>query len=403
MSQLTDDARVKELQDSIAKGGPASAVKTLLQESDAVAAQVLEKMIAPHALKTLEAFPPERRSAIVAGVREVRRSQWEVNQGFDEDSVGRLMELPVGIFPADTKIADAIEALREIVKKTFVTYLYVTDETGKLLGLVVMREMLLADREQTLGDVMLRNPYALAPEMPLQDAMKEAVQRHFPVYPVCDEQGRLVGLVRGDDLFEQNVYQLIVQAGSMVGVEKEERLATVWSRALRLRNPWLLVNLLTAFVAGAVVGLFEGTIAQVTALAAFLPVLAGQSGNTGCQALAVTLRGMALGELSDHSPTRIVVKEAFLGLLNGAVVGVLAGGAMFFFAQNESEPLMLAGIVVAAMIGSCIASGVAGALVPIGLKRLGADPATASSIFLTTATDVVSMGLLLGLATLLLV
>jgi len=403
MSQLTDDARVKELQDSIAKGGPASAVKTLLQESAAVAAQVLEKMIAPHALKTLEAFPPERRSAIVAGVREVRRSQWEVNQGFDEDSVGRLMELPVGIFPADTKIADAIEALREIVKKTFVTYLYVTDETGKLLGLVVMREMLLADREQTLGDVMLRNPYALAPEMPLQDAMKEAVQRHFPVYPVCDEQGRLVGLVRGDDLFEQNVYQLIVQAGSMVGVEKEERLATVWSRALRLRNPWLLVNLLTAFVAGAVVGLFEGTIAQVTALAAFLPVLAGQSGNTGCQALAVTLRGMALGELSDHSPTRIVVKEAFLGLLNGAVVGVLAGGAMFFFAQNESEPLMLAGIVVAAMIGSCIASGVAGALVPIGLKRLGADPATASSIFLTTATDVVSMGLLLGLATLLLV
>jgi len=403
MSQLTDDARVKELQDSIAKGGPASAVKTLLQESDAVAAQVLEKMIAPHALKTLEAFPPERRSAIVAGVGEVRRRQWEVNQGFDEDSVGRLMELPVGTFPADTKIADAIEALREIVKTTFVTYLYVTDETGQLLGLVVMREMLLADREQTLGDVMLRNPYALAPEMPLQDAMKEAVQRHFPVYPVCDEQGRLVGLVRGDDLFEQNVYQLIVQAGSMVGVEKEERLATVWSRALRLRNPWLLVNLLTAFVAGAVVGLFEGTIAQVTALAAFLPVLAGQSGNTGCQALAVTLRGMALGELSDHSPTRIVVKEAFLGLLNGAVVGVLAGGAMFFFAQNEAEPLMLAGIVVAAMIGSCIASGVAGALVPIGLKRLGADPATASSIFLTTATDVVSMGLLLGLATLLLV
>ncbi|MBW2316698.1 MAG: magnesium transporter, partial [Deltaproteobacteria bacterium] len=194
-------------------------------------------------------------------------------------------------------------------------------------------------------------------------------------------------------------YQLIVQAGSMVGVEKEERLATAWPRALRLRNPWLLVNLLTAFVAGAVVGLFEGTIAQVTALAAFLPVLAGQSGNTGCQALAVTLRGMALGELSNHSPLKIVVKEALLGLLNGAVVGVLAGGAMYFFAQDEPEPLKLAVIVFAAMVGSCVASGVAGALVPIGLKRMGADPATASSIFLTTATDVVSMGLLLGFAT----
>ena len=402
MPELTDDARVKELQNSIAEGGPSSAAKTLLQEADSVAAQVLEKMIAPHALKTLEAFPPERRNAILDGVSDGRRKQWEINQDFGEDSVGRLMELPAGIFAAETKIADAIETLREIVKKTFITYLYVCDEAGKLEGLVVMREMLLADREQTLADVMLGNPYYLEPEMALQDAMKEAVQRHFPVYPVCDDKGLLVGLVRGDDLFEQNVYQLIVQAGSMVGVEKEERLATEWPRALRLRNPWLLVNLLTAFVAGAVVGLFEGTIAQVTALAAFLPVLAGQSGNTGCQALAVTLRGMALGELSNHSALKIVTKEAFLGLLNGAVVGVLAGGAMFFFAQNEAQPLMLAGIVLAAMIGSCVASGVAGALVPIGLKKLGADPATASSIFLTTATDVVSMGLLLGLATFLL-
>jgi magnesium transporter len=402
MSTITDDVRVKELQHEIAKGGPQSAAKKLTSEPDDIVAQVLQKMIAPHALKTLEEFPPERREPILNLVNDDRRRQWEVNQTFPEDSVGRLMELPVGIFSDETTVADAIETLREIVKKAFITYLYVVDPDGKLKGLVVMREMLLAERSQTLGDIMLGNPYYLQPGMALQDAMKEAVQRHFPVYPVCDAEGRLVGLVRGDDLFEQNVYQLIVQAGSMVGVEKEERLATAWPRALRLRNPWLLVNLLTAFVAGAVVGLFEGTIAQVTALAAFLPVLAGQSGNTGCQALAVTLRGMALGELSEHSAAKIVAKEAFLGLLNGAVVGVLAGGAMFFFAQGESQPFQLGLIVVAAMIGSCVASGIAGALVPIGLKRLGADPATASSIFLTTATDVVSMGLLLGLATLLL-
>lgn len=399
---VTDDARVKDLQQEIAHSGPQSAAKKLVDEPDTVVAQVLEKMIAPHALQTLETFPPERREGLLGLVAEDRRRQWEINQAFGTDTVGRLMELPVGVFSAETSIADAIETLREIVKKAFITYLYVTDADGRLEGLVVMREMVLADRSQTLGEIMLGNPYFLQPEMPLQDAMKEAVQRHFPVYPVCDANGRLVGLVRGDDLFEQNVYQLIVQAGSMVGVEKEERLGTAWQRALRLRNPWLLVNLLTAFVAGAVVGLFEGTIAQVTALAAFLPVLAGQSGNTGCQALAVTLRGMALGELSEHSAAKIVAKEAFLGLVNGAVVGVLAGGAMFFFASGESAPFQLALIVLAAMTGSCVASGIAGALVPIGLKRLGADPATASSIFLTTATDVVSMGLLLGLATLLL-
>jgi len=402
MPELSDDARVKELQNQIARAGPTSAVKELADESDAVVARVLEKMIASHALQTLEEIPEARRTAILGQVKAERRRQWEVNQGFPPDSVGRLMELPDGVFPAHTTIREAIESLREIVKRSFVTYLYVTDDDGKLQGLVVMREMLLADREQTLADVMLSDPYFLSPEMPLQDAMKEAVQRHFPVYPVCDPDRRLVGLVRGDDLFEQNVYQLIVQAGSMVGVEKEERLATAWPRALRLRNPWLLVNLLTAFVAGAVVGLFEGTIEKVTALAAFLPVLAGQSGNTGCQALAVTLRGMALGELSEHRPVTIVAKEAFLGLLNGLAVGLLAGAAMYFFARDQAEPLLLALIVTVAMTGSCVASGVCGALVPIGLKRLGADPATASSIFLTTATDVVSMGLMLGLASLLL-
>jgi magnesium transporter len=187
----------------------------------------------------------------------------------------------------------------------------------------------------------------------------------------------------------------------MVGVEKEERLATRWPRALRLRSPWLLLNLATAFAAGAVVGLFEGTIEKVVVLAAFLPILAGQSGNTGCQALAVTLRGMTLGEDAQHRPVAVVAKEAALGLLNGMIVGLIAAVAMYAFARNESNALTLAGIVFVAMVGSCIASGISGALVPMALKRFGADPATASSIFLTTATDIISMGLLLGLATLL--
>jgi magnesium transporter len=189
----------------------------------------------------------------------------------------------------------------------------------------------------------------------------------------------------------------------MVGVEKEERLSTPWPRALRLRNPWLLLNLLTAFAAGAVVGVFEETIGKIVTLAAFLPILAGQSGNTGCQALAVTLRGMTLGELTQRRPSAVVAKEAALGALNGIVVGALAGVAMYLSARNESNPLALAAIVFVAMVGSCTCSGISGALVPMALRRMGADPATASSIFLTTATDIVSMGLLLGLATIFLI
>jgi magnesium transporter len=395
----TDPERLRALEGEIARGSAQTAYAQLAEESDGVAAELLGRMIPPHALHILEKFPEARREAILAQIPESRRRQWEINASHPEQSVGRLMMLPVGIFPPDTIIRDAVEGLREAVKTAFISYIHVTDAENRLVGVVVMREMLLAEPDKMLADIMIRDPFALEVTAPIADAMHDAVQRHYPVYPVVDEARRLVGLVRGEDLFHHHVFQLVVQAGSMVGVEKEERLATPWPRALRLRNPWLLLNLVTAFAAGAVVGLFEQTIGQIVALAAFLPVVAGQSGNTGCQALAVTLRGMTLGELADRRPVAVVVKEAALGLLNGIVVGALSAGAMYLFARDQADVLALSGIVFVAMVGSCIASGISGALVPIGLKRFGADPATASSIFLTTATDIVSMGLLLGLAT----
>jgi magnesium transporter len=250
---------------------------------------------------------------------------------------------------------------------------------------------------------MLRNPFHLSPEMTLADAMKAVLTRHFPVYPVCDSTGRLIGLVRGQTLFEAQAFELSAQPGSMVGVEKEERLSTPWVRSLKFRHPWLQLNLLTAFVAAAVVGLFEHTLERIVLLAVFLPVLAGQSGNTGCQALAVALRGMTLGELKSGREKRLVFKEALLGLCNGALVGISAGLGMYVYAtmQKHSQPGTLASIVFMAMTVSCVISGLAGALIPLILKKVGADPATASSIFLTTATDVASMGIFLGLATLL--
>jgi CheY-like chemotaxis protein len=197
--------------------------------------------------------------------------------------------------------------------------------------------------------------------------------------------------------------KLAAQPGAMVGIEKEERLATPLFRSLRLRHPWLQLNLLSAFAAGGVVFVFQGTIDRLLILAMFLPVLAGQSGNTGCQTLAVTLRGVFLGELKSGKEKALVMKEALLGLLNGALVGLVAAIVMYVVAtaQHVSAAPMLSAVVFLAMTGSCVISGICGAIVPLTLKKLGADPATASSIFLTTATDMVSMGMLLGLATVL--
>ena len=322
-----------------------------------------------------------------------------------EDSIGRLMETPLAVFLPQQTVGEAIETIRELVRQAFITYAWVLEADGKLVGVITMRDLLFSDKSATLGEVMLKQVFALKAKMPLLDAMKLTLDKHYPVYPVVDGEGRLKGTVRGQQMFEAQAVELSAQAGEMVGVTKEERLTTPWSRSLLFRHPWLQLNLLTAFVAAFVVGLFEGTLQKIVLLAVFLPVLAGQSGNTGCQALAVTLRGMTLGELKPGGTPAAVIKEAILGLCNGALVGVSAGAGMFVYAWMQGNPQawMLACVTWLAMVVACIISGISGVLVPTTLQRMGADPATASSIFLTTATDVVSMGAFLGLATLLLI
>ena len=219
---------------------------------------------------------------------------------------------------------------------------------------------------------MLRGAFALHAAMPLKDAMKLVLDRHYPVYPVVDATGSLIGLVRGQTMFEAQAIEITLQAGSMVGVEKEERLATPWVHSLKLRHPWLQLNLLTAFLAAAVVGMFQDTLDRLVILALFLPVLAGQSGNTGCQALAVTLRGMTLGELKPGTERPLVMKEAWLGCLNGIGVGIAAAVGMYITAsgQSQEQPVMLAFVVFLAMIGSCMASGISGAHHPAHAQAL---------------------------------
>ena len=201
----------------------------------------------------------------------------------------------------------------------------------------------------------------------------------------------------------RRLVELSAQAGEMVGVVKDEHAATPWWRSLWQRHRWLQLNLITAFVAAGVIGLFQETIDRLLILTMFLPVLAGQSGNTGSQALAVTLRAVFLGEVELGRQKALVMKEALLGLLNGALVGIVAASCMYVVAvvKHMDNAPMLALVVFLAMIGSCVISGACGAVMPMILKKLGADPVVASSIFLTTATNVASMALLLGLATLL--
>jgi len=362
---------------------------------------ILRSITASQAREILAAMTDRSRQALLAASTAENRRQWAEQDHYPEGTVGRLMEAPIGVFRPEDTIGQTIETLRGLVTQAFITYGFVTDESGKLVGVITMRDLLFSAHDVKLRDVMLTKPFSLQADAVLVDAMKAVLNRHYPVYPVCDEAGKLLGLLRGQEMFEAQAIELSAQAGSMVGVEKEERVTTPWFRSLKFRHPWLQLNLLTAFVAAFVVGIFENTIEQIVVLAVFLPVLAGQSGNTGCQALAVTLRGMTLGEIKPGKEKLLVLKEGFLGLLNGSLVGITAGLGMFVYATMQKNPdaIKLGFVVFLAMIGACIISGICGALIPQILKKLGADPATASSIFLTTFTDVASMGAFLGLAT----
>jgi len=381
----------------------AEAAEWLGSEPEETIAAALQAVFPGVARGILACLPGDLRERVLAAASAESRRQWATDTTYADGTIGQFMEAPIGVFGVHETVTEATVKLRELVKRVFITYGFVTDADGRLLGVITMRDLLFCEPGAKLGDVMLKSPFSLRPEMDLLTAMKAVLNRHYPVYPVCDEGGRLVGLVRGAEMFEQQAIELSAQAGSMVGVEKEERLSTPLMRSLKFRHPWLQLNLLTAFAAAAVVGVFQGTIDRIVVLAVFLPVLAGQSGNTGCQALAVALRGMTLGELKPGKERALLLKEGLLGLLNGALVGMTAGIGMFVVATMQGNPsaAVLGLVVFLAMIGSCLISGLSGVVVPLTLRKLGADPATASSIFLTTATDVASMGLFLGLATLL--
>ena len=382
------------------RSAPGAAAKLAGRSGTEIVAGLLS-LNAGFAQDVLGALPDEARERALAAAPAPVAAQWQRNAFYEENSVGRMMEPVIAAFSPGQTVGETIAELRELVKSVLVTYCYVVDGESRLVGVVTMRELLFAEDERQLEEIMDRKVFALHAATPIEAAMREALDRHYPVYPVVDAERRLLGLVRGQTMFEARAIEITLQAGSMVGLDKEERVSTPLRQAFRMRHPWLQVNLLTAFGTAAVVSMFHETIERVVVLAAFLPVLSCLAGNNGCQALAITLRGLTLGDLERHPVVSVVGRELRLGALNGFFTGIVGAIAMFFFAlaQGESSPFILALVMLVSMVVTCVLSCLLGTLVPLVVRRFGADPATASSIFLLTITDIIGMGFMLLLAT----
>jgi magnesium transporter len=364
---------------------PAEQQRHLLTECDPVASVA--------ALSHLQAGPLEQLLGLPAPTvaRELRELL-----AYPADTAGRIMDPRVGTVRAHLTVAETIERLRTCRQRDL-SDLFVVDDDGRLVGRVLAEDLVLADPALAITAVQRPLVAAVKDLDPREDVVETLHGSPVSVVPVLNQQGRLLGVIRQAQIMEAVRAETSIDMQTMVGASADERALSSPMFAVRKRLPWLQINLLTAFLAAAVVGLFEGVIAKVTALAILLPVVAGQSGNAGAQALAVTMRGLVLREVGVRQWPRVVMKEAAVGLING--LAVAATTAIGVYVWSRSLGLVL--VIVLSMIISMVAAGLAGALVPIVLRRVGQDPATASSIILTTVTDVIGFFSFLGIATLL--
>ena len=306
------------------------------------------------------------------------------------------MDTRARLFRENRTVAEVLERLRQD-RRPGRSGFFVVDSNNHLTGWVDMQDLALAEHDELVGD-LVQDVRAVVDPMATREEVGEKMEEHrLSDLAVLDLDGRLIGVIRHASMVEAEKERASVGIQTIVGVSKDERATSTVSFAVRKRLPWLQINLVTAFVAASVVGLFEHTIAQFTALAVLLPVVAGQSGNTGAQALAVTMRGLALREIRVAQWPRVVFKETNVGFWNGVVVALTTSVGVLVWSGSWG----LALIIAASMVLSMIIAGVAGAAIPIMLTVIGQDPAQSSSIVLTTITDVTGFFSFLGIATLL--
>lgn len=315
---------------------------------------------------------------------------------YPEATAGRLMDPIVSPVRDDFTVAETLARLKSI-RRRGLRELFVVDREGRLAGRVEIQELAVADATMPLA-ALIKPPLAVAKELdPREDVVDILQQQPITELPVIGADGRFLGVIRQAALVSALEQETSVDIQTMVGASRDERALSGSLFAVRKRLPWLQLNLLTAFLAASIVGMFESTIAKFTALAVLMPVVAGQSGNAGAQALAVTMRGLVLREVSLRQWPRLAWKEAGAGFINGLAIAATTALGVWVWSRSVG----LVAIIASAMVISMSIACVAGAMVPILMRRFGQDPATASSIFLTTVTDVCGFLSFLGIATLL--
>ncbi|MBA2882195.1 magnesium transporter [Desulfosalsimonas propionicica] len=340
-------------------------------------------------------LPNEARERLLEHIPGKLKKQIQELLTYPEDSVGRLMTTDFLSFHKEVTAREAVEKIRSLARKRLpASYGYVVDEEERLVGVMNMRDLMLASPEQPLESMMRTNVFSIHAFVDREQAGNELSKRRYFAAPIVDSENHMLGIIKAEQLIHGIQDEATEDFQRMFGAGADERPFSPILFSLKKRLPWLHVNLATAFLAAAVVAMFEGLIARLTILAVFLPVVAGQGGNAGAQSLAVVMRGLVMREIPGNKVSKLILKEGALCAASGVVIGLVT--AMVAWVWNGNPFLGL--VIGLGMFFNLVLAGLSGAAIPVLMKKLGLDPAQCSSIILTTVTDVMGFLIFLGLA-----
>ncbi len=368
--------------------------------SDQRMADVLKRLEIDDMLEVVEAIPEERLHAVMQHLPAARREELRHAELYPPRSAGRAMTTNFAALDEKMSAQEAIDSIRaaSVDSNDAILYLYVVDELRRLTGIVPIRRLVTAQPDTPVRELAIREMLSTPPDADQEEVAQLVARYDLLAIPVTDVDGTMLGVITVDDVIDVITEEATQDIYNLAGLSEEDRVFTSARVSIRKRLPWMLVNLCTAFTAGAVIGVFEGTIEQMVGLAIFLPVVAGVSGNGGIQTLTVITRAIALGEIEFSSGLRAVGKEMWVGLIVGATAGLISGAIAYLLHGN----LYMGLVLLLAMMVTMVTASLVGAAVPLILKALRLDPALGSGILVTFAADALGFLSFLGIATLLL-
>ena len=376
-----------------------SVLEDLVRDDPGYAAALIEAMPTDDAADLLQLSPDPVGEAILPRMSDAGRSVLRHLLAYDEASAGGLMTPDVLKVREEMTVTEAVRAIREAEAEEETHYVFVVDGENRLVGIVSLRSLVIAGPTERIADICDREVAAIPPDVDRDTVSMEFEKYGYLVLPVIDAERRLLGVVTVDDVLESIRAEGTEDAQLMVGAGREEMVFSSTGAKFKSRIPWLIVNLVTSSIGALVVLQFEGLIAEIAVLAVLMPVIANQSGNAGQQSLAVTLRGIVLDQVNERIAMRLLLRESAVGAINGMIAGVLVGSFVAAISfSNGSETWRLGAVIAISMTCSLTVGTFTGTALPLLMRRVGADPATASTIFLTMVTDSISFLIFLGTA-----